>query len=147
MYFGYRLSIWNLSISMKTYLKRSYEKSLSNVYYSSSDTSNNFPSRVSIRTRIIQPSTKEQQRLLLATSPSTPRLQHVHSGKYGIKPIWPSDDLTCELWRQGKRSSKVIHGLSWNIHMPRSSLANASRHVHNLRKRMKRKTKNSIKHW
>ncbi|CAF1046187.1 unnamed protein product [Adineta ricciae] len=120
---------------MKTYLKRSYEKSLSNVYYSSSDASNNFPSRVSIRTRIIQPSTKEQQRLLLAASSSTPRLQHVHSGKYGIKPIWPSDDLTCELWRQGKRSSKYrsssIGSLSWANQRDRCSRHTSDSYVRN----------------
>ncbi|UJR36153.1 hypothetical protein I4U23_028887 [Adineta vaga] len=89
---------------MKTYLKRPYTKSLPNVYYSSSDAFNNFPSRINFQQRIVQPSTKEQQRL--RSSSNTPHLQHVHSGKYGIKPIWPSDDLVCEQWRHGRKSSK-----------------------------------------
>jgi hypothetical protein len=32
----------------------------------------------------------------------------VHSGKYGIRPIWPSDQSLCEQWQHGRKSSKVI---------------------------------------
>ena len=91
---------------MKTYLKRPYEKSLAAIYYSSADTLHHFPSSVNFRQRIVQPSTKEQRRLL--SSSSSPRLQHVHSGKYGIRPIWPSDELLCEQWQHGRKSSKVM---------------------------------------
>ncbi len=91
---------------MKTYLKRPYEKPLTAIYYSSLDTLRHFPSHVDFRQRIVQPSTKEQQRLL--SSSSSYRLQHVHSGKYGIRPIWPSDKSSCEQWQDGRKSSKVI---------------------------------------
>jgi len=95
---------------MKTYLKRSHEKSLASIFYSYPDTLNHFPSRVNFRQRIVQPSTKEQQRLLssISSSSSSTRLKHVHSGKYGIRPIWPSDKSSCEHWRHGRKSSKVI---------------------------------------
>ncbi|CAF2151739.1 unnamed protein product [Rotaria magnacalcarata] len=89
---------------MKTYLKHSSEKSLTKVFYSTSNTPNNFPSRIDFRQRIVQPSIKEQQRLL--SSSSLPRLQHVHSGKYGIRPIWPSDQSVCEQEQQTRKSSK-----------------------------------------
>ncbi|CAF0742831.1 unnamed protein product [Rotaria sordida] len=89
---------------MKTYFKHPYEKSLARIFYSSLDTVNHITSRFDFRQRIVQPSTKEQQRLLSPSS--SPRLQHVHSGKYGIKPIWPSDKSVCEPWQQGKKSSK-----------------------------------------
>ncbi len=91
---------------MKTYLKRSYDKSLATVFYSSSDTLQHFPSKVNFRQRIVQPSTKEQKRLLSSSSSS--RLQHVHSGKYGIRPIWPSDESLCEQWEHGRKTSKVM---------------------------------------
>lgn len=91
---------------MKTYLKHPYEKPLTKVFYAPSDVPNNFPSRVDYRQRIVQPSTKEQQRLL--SSSHSPRFQHVHYGKYGIKPIWPSDESECEAWERGRKSSKVI---------------------------------------
>lgn len=90
---------------MKTYFKRSHEKSLSTVFYSSLDTLYQFPSRIKFRQRIVQPSTKEQQRLLSAYPQST-RYQHVHSGKYGIKPLGPSDELSCEQWQQIGKSNK-----------------------------------------
>jgi E3 ubiquitin-protein ligase RGLG len=89
---------------MKTYLKRPYEKPLAAIYYSSSDTLQHFPSSVNFRQRIVQPSTKEQKRLLSLSSSS--HLQHVHSGKYGIRPIWPSDESLCEQWQHGRKSSK-----------------------------------------
>ncbi|CAF3565734.1 unnamed protein product [Rotaria socialis] len=89
---------------MKTYLKHSSEKSLAKVFYSTSDVPNNFPSRIDFRQRIVQPSIKEQQRLLSSSSLS--RLQHVHSGKYGIRPIWPSDQSVCEQEQQTRKSSK-----------------------------------------
>jgi hypothetical protein len=91
---------------MKTYLKRPDEKSLTSIFYSSSDTHNRFPSRVNFRQRIVQPSTKEQQRLLSLSS--SPRLHHVHSGKYGIRPLWSSDKSFCEQWQRDRKSSKVI---------------------------------------
>jgi hypothetical protein len=90
-------------------LKRPYEKPLGAVFYSSIDTLHQFPSRVNFRQRIVQPSTKEQQRLLSSLpSSSSPRLQHVHSGRYGIRPIWPSDESLCEQPQHGRKSSKVI---------------------------------------
>jgi len=96
-----------LNQSMKKYLKRQYDKPLSTVFYSSLDTLKHFPSRVNFRQHIIQPSTKEQQRLLSSSS-SSPRFHHVHSGKYGIRPIWPSEESSCEQWKHGKKSNKVI---------------------------------------
>lgn len=92
---------------MKTYLKRSHNKALETIFYSSLDTLKHFPTRVKYRQHIIQPSTKEQQRLLSSSSRS-PRIQHVHSGKYGIRPIWPSDKLSCEQSKHGKKLNKVI---------------------------------------
>ena len=92
---------------MKTYFKRPYEKSLTAVFYSSSDLSNELPARLNVRQRIVQPSTKEQQRLLSTSSPS--RLQHVHSGKYGIRPLWPSDESSCAQWSHGRKPNKVRH--------------------------------------
>jgi hypothetical protein len=80
---------------MKTYFKRPYEKSLTTTYYSSSDILNQFSSHINFQQRVVQPSTKEQQRLL--SSSKIPRFQHIHSGKHGIKPKVPSD-----------KSSKVI---------------------------------------
>jgi hypothetical protein len=91
---------------MKTYLKHPYEKPLTAIYYSSSDIFSHFSSRTNFQQRVVQPSTKEQQRLL--SSFSTPQLQHVHSGKYGIKPLWPSDDISLrERRKSNSKSSKV----------------------------------------
>ena len=94
---------------MKTYLKRPYEKSLSAVFYSSLDTLHQLPSRINnhFRQRVVRPSTKEQQRLLSAHSQSS-RYPHIHSGKYGIKPLEFTDDLSCEQWREIGKSNKVI---------------------------------------
>lgn len=99
---------------MKTYLKRSYEKPLAAIYYASADMLNHFPSRVDIRQRIVQPSLKEQRRLLSATSSSSSRLQHVHWGKYGIKPLGISDESLCEQLQNAKKSAKVMN-VSINI--------------------------------
>jgi hypothetical protein len=88
---------------MKTYFKHPYEKPLTAIYYSSSDLLSHFSSRVSFQQRIVQPSTKEQQRLL--SSSNTPHLPHVHSGKYGIKPLNPS---VYERRKSNRKSSKVI---------------------------------------
>ena len=96
---------------MKTYLKRPYEKPLAAIYYASADMLHHFPSRVNIRQRIVQPSSKEQQRLLSSTSSSSSsstRLQHVHWGKYGIKPLGTSDESLCEQLQYGKKSAKVM---------------------------------------
>ncbi len=74
---------------MKTYLKRPYEKSLTEIYYSSSDVLTHFSTHVDVRQRMLQPSTRKQQHRL--ASFNTHRLQHVHWGKYGIKPLDPSE--------------------------------------------------------
>ena len=95
---------------MKTYLKRPYEKPLAAIYYASTDVLHHLPSSVNFRQRIVQPSTKEQRRLLSSTSSSSSstRVQHVHWGKYGIRPLEPSDESLCEQWLHGKKSSKVM---------------------------------------
>lgn len=92
---------------MKTYLKRPHEKSLSAVFYSPLDTPQQYPSRVNFRQRVVRPSTREQQRLFSSTSHSS-RYPHVHWGKYGIKPLGSSEELSCEQWPHDKKSSKVI---------------------------------------
>lgn len=96
---------------MKTYLKRPYEKALAAIYYSSADVFHHLPSRVNFRQRIVQPSTKEQRRLqssISSSSSSSTRVRHVHWGKYGIKPLGPSDESLCEQLLHGKKSSKVM---------------------------------------
>ncbi|CAF1005151.1 unnamed protein product [Adineta steineri] len=104
---------------MKTYLKRPHDKSFAAVFYSHSDTHNQVQSRANFRQQIVQPSTKEQQRLLSSTN--LPRLQHVHSGKYGIKPIWSSDDSLCEQWQHGKKFNKHRSSISSENHQDRCS--------------------------
>lgn len=91
---------------MKTYLKRPYEKSLTGIYYSSSDILTHFSAHVDFRQRVVQPSTKEQQRLL--SSSNTPRFRHVHLGKYGIKPLDSSNNLFDEQRLSNRKLSKVI---------------------------------------
>ncbi len=89
---------------MKTYLKHPYEKPLTGIYYSSSDILTHFSARLDFRQRVLQPSTKEQQRLL--SSSTTSRLQHVHLGKYGIKPLESSACLFYE--QQSNRKTKKV---------------------------------------
>ena len=91
---------------MKTYLKHPYEKSLTEIYYSSADILTQFSAHDNIRQRVVQPSTKEQQRLLSLSTGS--RLQHVHVGKYGIKPLDLSDSLLCEQQTTHRKSKKVM---------------------------------------
>jgi hypothetical protein len=91
---------------MKTYLKHPYEKRVTAIYYSSSDILTQFSAHVNFQQRVVQPSTKEQQRLLLSSTRS--RLQHVHVGKYGIKPLEPSDSLLCKQQKFHRKSRKVI---------------------------------------
>ena len=95
------------NILMKTYLKRPYEQPSTAIYYSSSDVLSHFSSRSSnFQQRVVQPSAKEQERLL--SSSNAPRFQHVHLGKYGIKPLQPSDNLLYEQQQVNRRPSKVI---------------------------------------
>ena len=91
---------------MKTYLKHSDEKSLTAIYYSSDDILTQFSAHVNSRQRVVQPSTKEQQRLLSLST--VPRLQHVHVGKYGIKPLDLSDNLLCEQQTTHRKLKKVM---------------------------------------
>jgi hypothetical protein len=91
---------------MKLYLKRPYEKPLTGIYYSSSDILNHFSAHVDFRQRVVRPSTKEQQRLL--SSYNTPRFQHVHLGRYGIKPLESSGSLFYEQKQSNRKLSKVI---------------------------------------
>jgi hypothetical protein len=91
---------------MKTYLKHSNKDPLKAVYYSSADFLSHSSSRVDFRHRVVQPSTKEQQRLL--SSSNKPQLQHVHLGKYGIRPLWPSDNTSHDHRQSNTKSSKVI---------------------------------------
>lgn len=90
---------------MKTYLKRPYKKSLTQIYYSSSDILTHFSTHVDFRQRVIQPSTKEQQRLLLSSN--TPRFHHIHLGKYGIKPLDSSNNLFHVQELSNKKFNKV----------------------------------------
>lgn len=91
---------------MKTYLKRSQKKSLTLIYYSSVDVLTDISSRVDFRQKVVQPSTKEQQRLLSAFN--TPTVQHVHTGKYGIKPLDPSEKIIDEQEKIKRKLSKVM---------------------------------------
>jgi len=91
---------------MKLYMKRPYEKPLTRIYYSSSDILSHFSAHVNFRQRVVRTSTKEQQRLL--SSSNTPRFQHVHVGRYGIKPLEPSDSLFYEQQHYNRKLSKVI---------------------------------------
>lgn len=103
---------------MKTYLKRPYEKPLAAIYYASADMLHHFPSRVNIRQRIVQPSSKEQRRLLQSTSSSSStRFQHVHWGKYGIKPLGTSDKSLCEQLQYGQKSAKVMISFDVSINI------------------------------
>ena len=96
---------------MKTYLKRPYEKPLTDIYYSYSDILTHFSTHVDFRQRVVQPSTKEQQRLLSSSSSNKPRLQHVHYGKYGIKPLEPSDRLLYTIiYKRCTRNNSEAHG-------------------------------------
>jgi len=91
---------------MKTYLKRPYENPLTVIYYSSSDILCHFSTHVDFRQRVVRPSTKEQQRLL--SSSNRHRLQHVHLGKYGIKPLESSNNLLNEQQQSDRKLNKVI---------------------------------------
>lgn len=80
---------------MKSYVKSSQEKSSTRIYYLSSDL---------LTHRILQSiTTKEgevEQQLHFLSSFNTPRLQHRHVGRYGIKPI--------DSGKTRRYSSKVI---------------------------------------
>ncbi len=91
---------------MKTYFPHPYERPLPAIYYLSSDIPRHFSLHVNILQRMVQPSRKEQQRLLL--SYNTPRLRHVHWGKYGIKPLGSFDNLLCERRHPNRRKSKKV---------------------------------------
>jgi len=90
---------------MKTYFKRSHDRS--STFYASSDLPNQGLPKYPRPPRIVQPSTREQQRLLAlasTSSSSSERLQHVHWGKYGIKPLWPSDESSCDQIEDRRKS-------------------------------------------
>lgn len=95
---------------MKTYLKRAQENPSASIFYASGDIPSQSLARDYLRHRIVQPSTKEQQRLLSSTSSA--RLQHVHWGKYGIKPLWPSAKSSCEQLQQDRQSNEVRTNLT-----------------------------------
>ena len=97
---------------MKTYLKRAQENPSTSIFYASGDIPGQSLSRDYLRHRIVQPSTKEQQRLL--SSSSSARLQHVHWGKYGIKPLWPSEKSSCEQWQEERKTNEV-RTVYWQI--------------------------------
>ncbi len=108
---------------MKTYLKHHpYEKPLTAIYYSSSYILTHFSAGIDFRHRVIQPSTKEQRRLL--SSSTIHRFLHVHLGKYGIKPLESSYNLfNKQQQKSNKKLSKVIiiHEIiyTYKIHIER----------------------------
>ncbi len=91
---------------MKTYFKHPYERPLPAIYYLSSDILRHFSLHANVLQRMVQPSRKEQQHLML--SYNTPRLLHVHLGKYGIKPLGSFDDLLCERRHPNSRKWKKV---------------------------------------
>ncbi|CAF3995128.1 unnamed protein product, partial [Rotaria sp. Silwood1] len=97
---------------MKTYLKHPYKKSLTTIYYSSSDILSHFSSYVNFQQRIIQSSTK-QQHLLSLSQPL--QIKHVHSEKDSLKEQWHSDSLLQE--QQQQSNSKLIKNRSFSISM------------------------------
>ncbi|CAF3886352.1 unnamed protein product [Adineta steineri] len=116
---------------MKTYLKYPYEKPLTTIYYSSSDIQNHFSSSINFQQRIVQPSTKELQRLL--SSYYKPCFEHIHSGKYGIKPLWPSDESIRE-YRQFKRKSSKNRSFSILMASPNYDRGRCLRYKSDLQK-------------
>ncbi|UJR09948.1 hypothetical protein I4U23_014170 [Adineta vaga] len=79
---------------MKTYVKHSYGEPSGAMFYSSTDIRRHFSTSIQVEEQVKQLSTKELQGLL--RSHRKPRLKHVHSGKYGIKPIWPPENESNE---------------------------------------------------